>query len=158
MKKITKDIILDKKQHLRILDAFIQHSPHNLTLHDLTYLLTNKEKMYKIDLLQMRFGRSRKNIFKTRQRIQDCLTDLINLDLIHKRGREYRFNLIKIKELYLHISLYNQLEEIEKYQKKEFDEFDIHIKSLTDKEHEEYEIEFWKHHKKDFLKQYLPEK
>jgi len=156
MKKIIEDKILDKKPHLQILNTLIQHSPHGLTLHELTYLLTNKENMYEIDLLKKRLGRSRNNIFKTRQRIQDCLTDLKLLDMIYKKGKKYRLNLMKIKELYLHVSFYNQLEELEEELSKQYENFKYYINNINDKEEKEFEEEFWEHNKKDFLKQYLP--
>jgi len=77
--------------------------------------------------------------------------------MIYKKGKKYRLNLIEIKELNLHVSLLNQLEEIEKCQSEEYENFKIYINNINDTELDEFVEEFWKHNKRDFLKKYLTE-
>ena len=157
MKKITQDIILEKKQHLHILNTLVQHS-FGLTLHELTYLLTKKNNMYKMSSLQERFGVSRINVFKTRQRINDCLTDLKRLNLIHKKGVKYQLNLLELHLLLKREKLHDELKKIELEIRTEYEEIENNIRSLSDNEQELYEAEFWDVYGKDFLKQYLTKK
>jgi len=92
MQKITMENVFDKEQHLSILDILDQY-PDGLTLHELTYHLCKKPKMYNFSKLQERFGNERKNVFKSknpRQRIYDCLYDLKSLNLVIKVHKQYK--------------------------------------------------------------------
>jgi len=75
MKKISFENLIEKEQHLNIMDMFFKY-PDGLTLHELTYLLTNRRNMQNLSSLIKNFGTERRNIFTTNQRILDCLTDL----------------------------------------------------------------------------------
>ena len=114
----------------------------NFTLHDLTYLLTNKDSMYKIDLLEIRFGISWKNVFKTRRRIQDCLTDLKRINLIYKTKGKYWLNLFELHLLFQREQLYNELKKIEKELTLEYVVYENKIKNLSKEESKDYEAEF----------------
>lgn len=155
MKKITQDIIKEKKQHLHILKALKQHSPLGLTLHDLTYLLTNKNNMYKMSSLQERFGKSRNDVFKTRQRIHDCLTDLKRINLIQKTREKYRLNLFEFYFLIQRERLNNQLKEYEQEERANFEKIRNDMKYLSERELEEIETELWEEQGKKILNEYL---
>lgn len=101
MKKISIEDLHNKKQHISILDVLYQLTD-GITLQDLTYLLTLKKNMYNLSHLVNRFGnKNRKDIFPTRQRINDCCTDLKYLGLIKKINKKYYLN-------YPGIELYTQ--------------------------------------------------
>jgi len=92
MQKITLENILDKKQHWHILNKLAFH-PEGLTLHELTYLLTHKKNMYQMIKLDQKFKHNRENIFKSRQRIFDCLQDLIKIRVIKKEEKKFIINI-----------------------------------------------------------------
>jgi|GEM_PF-4711753 len=103
MKTISLENLHEKPQHLSILDMLWRY-PEGLSLHELTYLLTTKKNMQKLSELNKRFNPyfphnskiERKNIFKTRQRINDCLTDLKHLKFIIKNKKKYKISLAQI--------------------------------------------------------------
>ena len=84
MQKINLENILDKKQHWHILNKLAFH-PEGLTLHEVTYLLTHKKNMYQMSKLDQKFKHNREDIFKSRQRIFDCLQDLIKIRIIKNK-------------------------------------------------------------------------
>ena len=92
MKKISIEDLHNKKQHISILDVLYQYTD-GITLQDLTYLLTNKKNLYNLSYLVSRFGnKNRKGLFLTRQRINDCCSDLKYLGLIKKINKKYYLN------------------------------------------------------------------
>ena len=92
MKKISIEDLHNKKQHISLLDVLYKHTD-GITLQDLTYLLTLKKNLYNLSHLVSRFGiRNRKDIFPTRQRINDCCSDLNYLGLIKKIDKKYYLN------------------------------------------------------------------
>jgi len=101
MKRISIEDLHDKEQHISILDVLYKHT-EGITLQDLTYLLTFKKNMYNLSKLVSRFGqKNRKGVFPTRQRINDCCSDLKYLGLIKKIDKKYYLN-------YTGILLYTQ--------------------------------------------------
>jgi len=87
MREITLDNVFENKQYSSILDMLGLH-PEGLTLQELTYLLTTINITHKYSKM-LNLGRERKNIFLSRQRIQDCLTVLRTLKLVIKIGKKY---------------------------------------------------------------------
>ena len=157
MEKITLDIILEKKQHLHILNTLAKHDPLRLTLHELTYLLTDKSNMYQMSLLQKKIGYSRKNIFKTRQRIYDCLNDLKRLNLVKKTRNKYHLNLFELHILIQREKIRNELKEAEEQLRTESKEIENELINQSEEVRRGYEAEFWRIYGKDFLKKYLTE-
>jgi len=97
MKKISIEDLHNKKQHISILDVLYKYND-GITLQDLTYLLTIQKNMYKLSSLVIRFGKkNRKDIFSTRQRINDCCSDFKYLGLIKKIDKNYYLNYAAIK-------------------------------------------------------------
>lgn len=109
MQKITLENILDKKQHWHILNKLAFH-PKGLTLHELTYLLTRKKNMYQMSELHQKFKHNRENIFKSRQRIFDCLQDLIKIRVTKKEEKIYIINIGNFHYCIRHKTLKNDFE------------------------------------------------
>lgn len=155
MKKITQELILEKKQYLHILNSIAIYSPRGLSLHELTYLLTNNNNMYKMSLLHKNFGNLRKDIFKTRQRIYDCITNLINLNLIYKTKNKYHLNLNEFHLLFVRVKYQDELKKIEEQTKVVYKKIEDKMRNLSYDERKNYELEFWKRHEKNIFKNYL---
>jgi hypothetical protein len=99
MKRLTIEDIHKKKQHISILDVLYKYTD-GITLQELTYLLTLKKNMYNLSKLVTKFEEeSRKDIFNSRQRVNDCCNDLKHLGLIKKSEKKYYFNYPGIKLL-----------------------------------------------------------
>ena len=148
MKKLTKENILEKKQHMHILYTLYKH--YDLTLHELTYLLTTVKNMYQLSELLQRFGSTRKNIFTSRQRINDCLTDLKHLKLVEKIGRKYRPNIFELGLCLLREEtkrgMDRQMEELRKEGEKLAEEYE----HISDEEKKIIVKMYWEEFEKEF--------
>jgi len=103
MRKIDKENIFEKRQHLTILKMLNKYH-EGLTLHELTYLLTTRENMQNMKKLHERFNpyfphekkTNRQDVFKTRQRINDCIKDMKHLKFIVKDQKKYIMNFTEV--------------------------------------------------------------
>ena len=137
MKKLNKDNILEKPQYCYILLELVKSIP-GLTLHELTYLLSIQPIKYRNSMIAEKFEkRTRKNIFKTRQRIQDCLTNLIKLHLVDKKEKSYRVNFYELYLLIQEEKIKNELIIAEQELRKQFEEIKQEFNNLNDVEKSE---------------------
>jgi len=128
MKELNKENILENVQHnniLRVLNAYAD----GLTLLELTYLLTKKEIKKNLRVLQKKFSphypqekESRQSLFKTRQRIYECIKTLRRLELVKKEGKKYILDDILRREVCYHAMNLDRK---------------IDLQVMTDVEHEE---------------------
>lgn len=134
MRKISKENLLEKEQHLSIIDMLFKY-PDGLTLHELTYLLTTRKNMKKMSSLQRDFGNERRNIFKTRQRIVDCLTDIKWMR--KKEGKKY---VLDFHQLITWVNYVKQ-QKLNELITKKLQEYKPNKLILTDEEYEQMRYE-----------------
>ena len=140
MRKISIENLHTKNQHLNIMDMLFRY--HNgLSLHELTYLLTTRKNMQKMSGLRKCFGLERKNIFKTRQRINDCLNDLKRLELIIKNEKKYELNMIATYTYECYLRNQKEIAKAVDELNKEFKELIEGFKNLNEEDINELEEE-----------------
>ena len=111
MKRISIENIGERKQHREILNQLLNH-PKGLTLHELTYLLTQKKIMHERILMERTLGSDRKDVFNSRQRIHDCLDDLKELNIIRKFDKKYIIDIEKFHLCILYMDAETEINKI----------------------------------------------
>jgi len=98
MEKIRLENIHEKPKYIYIILSLAKYT-NGLHLNELTYLLTHQDRMKNFSALQLKFGNKkthkniRKNIFKSKQRIYDHLSNLREIGLVYRDNRKYNIDL-----------------------------------------------------------------
>lgn len=92
MERLTLFNLHKNKQYVAIIKSLLDYSD-GLHLNELTYLLSNKKGMKNYSRLQLKLGKNRKNIFKSKQRICDCLRNLREIGLVYLDEAVYLLDL-----------------------------------------------------------------
>ena len=96
MKEISLANIHENPQYFSIIEELIIYRK-GLTLHEMMYLLSKKTLTKFESQLEEKFGKkNRKDIFKTRQRLCDCLRKLKEeeeIGIVYKTNRTYHLDL-----------------------------------------------------------------
>jgi hypothetical protein len=148
MKKITQENLFEKNQHLSILEMLWRY-PDGLFLYELTYLLTRMKNMNKMSYLKGRFISERKNIFKTRQRINDCLRDLRRINFILKDGKKYKINWPEVKLFNDYINITREAKRLLKESKEEYEEIVEVLKYANEEEQKDFDNNMKEYAKKN---------
>ena len=155
MQKISQTNIFNKPQYLHILKQLSYH-PDGLNLHELTYKLTKKPNMYKLLELRTRLGKKRHDVFNGRQRIQDCLYNLIKTNFVNKNKEKYIFDYAEMHLYLMRENSQKELNEIIQSMKKKYEDLKQEIQNLDYNNIQIQEL-FNEAHGEDFLKNYLNE-
>jgi len=154
MEKISQNNIFNKPQYLHILNQLSYH-PDGLTLHELTYKLTKKTNMYKLFELRKKLGDKREDIFRGRQRIQDCLYHLIKTEFVKKNNGKYVFNYAEMHLFLIRENTQKELFELLQSMRKEHEEIKQEMQNLDSNDNIQFHKLFNEAYGENFLKKYL---
>jgi hypothetical protein len=112
--------------------------------------------MYKLLELRTRLGKKRHDVFNGRQRIQDCLYNLIKTNFVNKNKEKYIFDYAEMHLYLMRENSQKELNEIIQSMKKKYEDLKQEIQNLDYNNIQIQEL-FNEAHGEDFLKNYLNE-
>jgi hypothetical protein len=87
--------------------------------------------------LQEKFGRGRLDIFRTRQRINDCLNQLKRINLIVKEDKRYKIDYFGLMEYTKFLEMGKQIEEFLEQMRNEYKDLAKDYRNVQKSEQEE---------------------